>query len=167
MDSRSQASCVTTSDGLILSLTRAPGHLCLRWDTVEEPRENEKAIDPSSLFAGTFTSPHRSSLRQGKSLNGFTVPDQRPQCKSDPPPLFTQPELRSIHHRSGHPHWRRMLHVLKRLQQNRCPPDLRAQLQEIVMACKACSNCGATPRRARISLPHPESEFNEEVIADI
>lgn len=51
--------------------------------------------------------------------------------------LFTDHELRQIHFRSGHPHWRRMANFLQRVQPDRCPPDVRKQLQRIAGACKA------------------------------
>lgn len=49
---RNQVICVTTSDGRILPLAGARGHLYLRWDSVEEQREaNQSQIIPPYLLA--------------------------------------------------------------------------------------------------------------------
>ena len=80
---------------------------------------------------------------------------------------FTDTELRNIHARSGHPHWKRMRDFLMRTRPDECDDGLRGQLEKVIRSCQACQEYGAAPRRFKVSLPHEEGKFNEEVLIDI
>lgn len=152
---------IKTSSGHLLPVHQWNGHLFLYWPPVLSSSESDAhatASSDSSVF-----------------LNEGSVPAASARSSSRPPPepdekkkkLFTDHELRQIHSRSGHPHWRRMANFLKRVSPGRCPPDVRKQLQRIVDACKACAIYGAPPRRVQVALPHDDGKFNEEVIVDV
>lgn len=161
---------ITTSTGRLLPVQQWNGHLFLYWPPDSTQSEVQSTDDPRcSVFAND------SSTTDQNSFDEPSVPPASDGIQSKPPPepddkkrkLFTDDELRQIHSRSGHPHWRRMASFLKRVTPDRCPPDVRQQLQKIVDACKACAIYGAPPRRVQVALPHEDGKFNEEVIVDV
>lgn len=123
------------------------GHLFLHW----EPPD----INPIEIV-NALGREDRPESPQGE-------PAPTPATK---PAYFTPKELHKIHARGGHPHWWRMLDFLKRMKPSLCPPDVRAQLQKIMAACKACKIYGPLPRRARVAIPHPDGVFGTEIVVD-
>lgn len=167
---------VATASGNILPLHQWNGHLFLYWDNESSSRRDFAATITSDLkSSGGELSSDRSPQKRQAVVNCLQAADEDapPQPGSAPEsnrrktPLFTTKELSQIHSRSGHPHWRRMMDFLRRAQPDRCPENIRQQLQKIVDACKACAIYGASPRRVKVALPHEDGTFNEEIIVDV
>lgn len=160
---------ITTSSGHLLPVQQWNGHLFIYWPSASRDSAPRDVAD-TSVFATESPEPDPTSSEADPDSPAFIRPRPRPPPEPDESKkekLFTAKELRQIHSRSGHPHWKRMENFLKRVRPDRCPPDVRKQLQGIVDACKACAIYGAPPRRVHVALPHEDGKFNEEVIVDV
>jgi len=76
---------------------------------------------------------------------------------------LTEPELRQLHRRFGHPSVRRFVGLM-----DRSGHDVdRKAIEHITKFCKMCQKYSASPRRFKFTIRDPDIQFNNTIIVDI
>jgi len=80
--------------------------------------------------------------------------------------MYTEPELRRLHNRFGHPHTDKLINLLKRADPSKVKPKTRSILEKIADFCKSCQFHSQKPRRFKFTL-RSDKQFNQMVYVDI
>lgn len=125
-------------------------HLFIFWPR-SDSNDTDDFLDDVQNLSGAVASPSDGFWKHSSNPPLSKAPGKPPPEPGEKKDfLFTRKELREIHSRSAHSHWRRMADFLRRARPDRCPPDVRKQMQNIVKVCKACAIYDAPPRRKSI-----------------
>jgi transposase InsO family protein len=76
---------------------------------------------------------------------------------------LSEPELRQLHRRFGHPSVRRFIDLLHHSSHD----TNRQAIERLTRRCTTCQKNGASPRRFKFTLRDPDMQFNHTIVVDI